>query len=85
MKKCEFEDERWLRAQALLYKSRFNPAMAQNFKRCANELHRLRARVARLEEVLQFVLDECDWEESANEGGGDNRIGPAIRRALEEK
>ena len=45
----------------------------------------LRARVARLEEALKFVLDECDWEESANRGGGDNRIGPAIRRALEEK
>ena len=45
----------------------------------------LRARVARLEEALKFVLDECDWEESANEGGGDNRIGPVIRRALEEK
>lgn len=57
MKKCEFEDERWLRAQALLYKSRFNPAMAQNFKRCANELHRLRARVARLEEALREIRD----------------------------
>ena len=45
----------------------------------------LRARVARLEGALKFVLDECDWEESANEGGGDNRIGPVIRRALEEK
>ena len=45
----------------------------------------LLARVARLEEALKFVLDECDWEESANRGGGDNRIGPAIRRALEEK
>ena len=45
----------------------------------------LSARVARLEEALRFVLDECDWEESANEGGGDHRIGPAIRRALEEK
>ena len=41
----------------------------------------LRARVARLEEALRFILDECDWEE----GCGDNRIGPAIRRALEEK
>ena len=45
----------------------------------------LRTRVARLEEALRFVLDECNWEESANEGGGDHRIGPAIRRALEEK
>ena len=45
----------------------------------------IRARVARLEEALRFVLDECDWEESENKGGGDNRIGPAIRRALEEK
>ena len=43
----------------------------------------LRSRVAMLEEALRFVLDECDWEESANEGGGDNRIGPVIRRALE--
>ena len=49
------------------------------------ELAMLRSRVARLEEALRFVLDECDWEESANRGGGDNRIGPAIRRALEEK
>ena len=49
------------------------------------ENKKLRARVARLEEALRFVLDECDWEESANRGGGDNRIGPAIRRALEEK
>ena len=51
----------------------------------SDELAALRARVARLEEALKFVLDECDWEESANEGGGDNRIGPVIRRALEEK
>ena len=49
------------------------------------ENDQLRARVARLEEALLFVLGECDWEESANEGGGDNRIGPAIRSALEEK
>ena len=38
----------------------------------------LRARVARLEEVLRFILDECDWED-------DKRIGAAARRALEEK
>ena len=49
------------------------------------EIRTLRARVAKLEEALRFVLDECDWEESANRGGGDNRIGPAIRRVLEEK
>ena len=51
----------------------------------AEEIETLRARVTRLEEALRFVLDECDWEEYANRGGGDNRIGPAIRRALEEK
>ena len=45
----------------------------------------LRARVARLEEALRFILDECDWEESMQHVCGDNRIGAAARRALEEK
>ena len=45
----------------------------------------LRARVARLEEALRFILDECDWEESMQHACGDNRIGTAARRALEEK
>ena len=38
----------------------------------------LRARVAKLEDALRFVFDECDWED-------DKRIGAAARRALEEK
>ena len=42
-------------------------------------------RVARLEEALRFILDECDWEESMQHACGDNRIGTAARRALEEK
>ena len=45
----------------------------------------LRARVARLEETLQFILNECDWEPTHHESGGDARIGTAARRALEEK
>ena len=45
----------------------------------------LRARVARLEEALRFILDECDWEESMQHACGDNRIGTAARRALEGK
>ena len=45
----------------------------------------LRNRVARLEEALRFILDECDWEESTQHVCGDNRIGAAARRALEEK
>lgn len=45
----------------------------------------LRTRVARLEEALRFILDECDWEESMSTVCGDNRIGVAARRALEEK
>ena len=45
----------------------------------------LRARVARLEEALRFILDECDWEETIFDGCGDARIGTAARRALEEK
>lgn len=45
----------------------------------------IRARVARLEEALRFILDECDWEESMQHVCGDNRIGTAARRALEEK
>lgn len=50
-----------------------------------NENSALRARVARLEEALRFILDECDWEESMSTVCGDNRIGVAARRALEEK
>ena len=50
-----------------------------------NENTALRARVARLEEALRFILDECDWEESMQHVCGDNRIGAAARRALEEK
>ena len=49
------------------------------------EINALRARVARLEEALRFILDECDWEESMSTVCGDNRIGVAVRRALEEK
>lgn len=45
----------------------------------------LLARVARLEEALKFILYECDWEEAKQLAGGDNRIGTAARRALEEK
>ena len=45
----------------------------------------LRARVSRLEEALRFILDECDWEPTHHESGGDERIGAAARRALEEK
>ena len=51
----------------------------------AEEIIALRARVARLEEALRFILDECDWEESMQHACGDNRIGTAARRALEEK
>ena len=51
----------------------------------AEEIETLRARVARLEEALRFILDECDWEESMQHSCGDNRIGTAARRALEEK
>lgn len=49
------------------------------------ENKQLRVRVARLEEVLRFILDECDWEESMQHVCGDNRIGAAARRALEEE
>ena len=45
----------------------------------------LRTRVARLEETLQFILNECYWEPTYHESGGDERIGTAARRALEEK
>ena len=45
----------------------------------------LHTRVARLEEALRFILDECDWEESMQHACGDNRIGTAAHRALEEK
>ena len=65
--------------------SYFSETARTEYIRVAEDISAIRARVARLEEALKFVLDECDWEESANEGGGDNRIGPAIRRALEEK
>ena len=53
--------------------------------RMEEENKALRARVARLEEALRFILDECDWEESMQHVCGDNRIGAAARRALEEK
>ena len=45
----------------------------------------LRARVSRLEDALRFILDECDWEPTHHESGGDERIGAVARRALEEK
>ena len=48
---------------------------------CA-EIEALLTRVARLEEALRFILDECDWEESMSTVCGDNRIGTAARRAL---
>ena len=54
-------------------------------KEIAMNTDALRARVARLEETLRFILDECDWEESMQHACGDNRIGTAARRALEEK
>lgn len=50
-----------------------------------------RARLAEVEaqrdglkDVLIFIDEECDWEEPKGDfgGGGDPRIGPAIREAL---
>lgn len=50
-----------------------------------DDVDTLRARVARLEETLQFILNECSWEPTHHESGGDERIGTAARRALEDK
>jgi hypothetical protein len=33
--------------------------------------------------ALQFIRDECNWEENKGDGnGGDDRIGPACDKAL---
>lgn len=57
----------------------------ENYVELQEVAEELEARVARLEEALRFILDECDWEESMQHVCGDNRIGAAARRALEEK
>ena len=37
----------------------------------------------RMKETLRFILNECDWERlGGNFGGGDERIGKAIRAIL---
>ena len=55
------------------------------------EYKALRVRLAKVEAqrdglkaVLIFIDEECDWEEPKGDfgGGGDPRIGPAIREAL---
>lgn len=35
-----------------------------------------------LKRVLTFIKDECDWEPTYHEHGGDERIGDVIREAL---
>lgn len=88
MPKYEFDTARWLRNVAEVQSHRAGAGAAmlrENMLKCAEELSALRARVARLEEALRFILDECDWEESMQHACGDNRIGTAARRALEEK
>lgn len=42
------------------------------------------AQIVQLRSTLQFIRDECDWEESPIEGenGGDQRIGKACAAAL---
>ena len=42
------------------------------------------SRMDAMEKTLRFILDECDWEEYRCWpcGGGDERIGPAIRKVL---
>ena len=57
----------------------------ENYVELQEVAEKLDAHVARLEGVLRFILDECDWEESMQHACGDNRIGTAARRALEEK
>lgn len=57
----------------------------ENYVELQEVTEKLEARVARLEDALRFILDECNWEESMQHVCGDNRIGAAARRALEEK
>ena len=51
----------------------------------------LRARMARLEEALKEILNNCNWEEVIYEhgyaypGSGDNRIGIIAAHALAEE
>lgn len=42
------------------------------------------SRMEAMEKTLRFILDECDWEEYRGGpcGGGDERIGKAIRKVL---
>ena len=90
--RIKHDTERWLRSNAELYRRKGNQQMARNFELCAEDFTALRlraeqaeARCTRLEEALRFILDECDWEETAYKSGGDSRIGHAARKALEDK
>lgn len=73
--KYEFDAVRWCRTMREYYATRTdNASMAKNFGRAADEIQRLRARVARLEEVLKAIADdETDYPREI------------ARRALEEK
>lgn len=45
----------------------------------------LERRVADLENTLRFIRDQCTWEpaiKGQTVSGGDERIGPAVDRAL---
>ncbi len=81
----KFDALRWCKTMAKAHWQRNEFDILFTFHTVAEEIDTLRARVARLEEALRFILDECDWEESMSTVCGDNRIGVAARRALEEK
>lgn len=86
MPKYTHDTERWLRSNAELYRRKGNQQMARNFEMCAEDVDALRARVERLEELVQRLLDN-----NPNETIADN--GATVlcawrhdaRRALEEK
>ena len=87
----QFDAVRWCKARARSARAQRNSADENSFIQVAREIEELRARLAEVEEqrdglkaVLIFIDEECDWEEPKGDfgGGGDRRIGPAIREAL---
>jgi len=49
---------------------------------CLIRLAEVEAQRDMLKNVLIFIKDECDWEPTYHENGGDERIGDVIREAL---
>jgi len=53
-----------------------------DYRALRTRLAEVEAQRDMLKNVIIFIKDECDWEPTMHEGGGDERIGNVITEAL---